>query len=112
MAIEIMENTRYDKIGRNYNKTGWNRPEIYLNPQVRQNMSGFAVASPAIVQKGVAALHAHLESGKWDRMYGDLRKKNILMPDFVSLNFLHSGSLKLNFVYRFRRFIEQKWFCL
>ncbi|MGO9116442.1 MAG: class I SAM-dependent methyltransferase [Desulfomonilaceae bacterium] len=32
--------------------SGWNRPEIYLNRSHRQNMSGFALASPVEIEPG------------------------------------------------------------
>jgi ubiquinone/menaquinone biosynthesis C-methylase UbiE len=54
---------------------GWNRPEIYLDPQFRQNVSGLALASKSMVQKGVDALKNDLETGKWDREYGYLRNQ-------------------------------------
>ena len=34
--------------------SGWNRPEIYLDDRTRENTSGFALASPECVQKGLA----------------------------------------------------------
>lgn len=52
---------------------GWNKPEIYLDPGFRQNVSGLALADENIVQKGVAALKMDLETGKWDKQYGYLR---------------------------------------
>jgi ubiquinone/menaquinone biosynthesis C-methylase UbiE len=56
--------------------SGWNRPEIYLDPQFRQNVSGFALASNPIVQKGIDSLKNDLETGKWDEEYGYLRHQN------------------------------------
>jgi hypothetical protein len=55
--------------------SGWNRPEIYLDPQARQSMSGFALASPSSIENGLASLGNHLKSGKWDLQYGHLRKQ-------------------------------------
>lgn len=54
---------------------GWNKPEIYLDPQFRQNVSGLALASKSRVQKGVDALKNDLETGKWDKEYGYLRNQ-------------------------------------
>jgi hypothetical protein len=51
----------------------WARPEKYLDPEVRMNMSNFALAEDRDVAPGLAALHADLESGAWDRVYGHLR---------------------------------------
>ena len=38
----------------------WCRPEAYLDPAVRANCSGLALADPAVVARGVAALEADL----------------------------------------------------
>ena len=43
----------------------WCRPEAYLDPAVRANCSGLALADPAVVARGVAALEADLASGAW-----------------------------------------------
>ena len=43
----------------------WCRPEAYLDPAVRANCSGLALADPAVVARGVAALEADLSSGAW-----------------------------------------------
>ena len=40
----------------------WCRPEAYLDPAVRANCSGLALADPAVVARGVAALEADLSS--------------------------------------------------
>jgi SAM-dependent methyltransferase len=50
----------------------WCRPEAYLDPAVRANCSGLALADPAVVARGVAALKADLASGAWQRRHGDL----------------------------------------
>jgi SAM-dependent methyltransferase len=50
----------------------WCRPEAYLDPAVRANCSGLALANPAVVDRGVAALEADLSSGAWQRRHGDL----------------------------------------
>ena len=50
----------------------WCRPEAYLDPAVRANCSGLALADPAIVARGVAALEADLSSGAWHRRHADL----------------------------------------
>ncbi|MGA3084520.1 MAG: methyltransferase domain-containing protein [Thermodesulfobacteriota bacterium] len=46
--------------------SGWNKPEMYLHPQFRQNVSGLALAPKRLVQKGVENLRTDLETGKWD----------------------------------------------
>jgi len=50
----------------------WCRPEAYLDPAVRANCSGLALADPAVVARGVAALEADLASGAWERRHADL----------------------------------------
>jgi SAM-dependent methyltransferase len=50
----------------------WCRPEAYFDPAVRANCSGLALADPAVVHRGVAALEADLSSGEWHRRHADL----------------------------------------
>jgi SAM-dependent methyltransferase len=45
----------------------WRRPEAYLDPLVRANISVFALLPAAEVDAMVAALRADLESGAWAR---------------------------------------------
>jgi SAM-dependent methyltransferase len=51
----------------------WARPEVYLDAEVRRNMSNFALAIHDAIEPGLAALRADLESGAWERRYGHLR---------------------------------------
>jgi SAM-dependent methyltransferase len=51
----------------------WGRPEMYLDDEIRRNISNFALAAEDDVANGVARLQADLESGAWDRRYGHLR---------------------------------------
>ena len=51
----------------------WGRPEMYLNSEVRRNISNFALVRDDDLAKGLASLKADLESGAWDRKYGHLR---------------------------------------
>lgn len=51
----------------------WARPERYLDPAVRANMSNFALAPPEVISEGLARLRADLESGAWDARHGALR---------------------------------------
>jgi hypothetical protein len=50
----------------------WCRPEAYLEPAVRANCSGLALADPAVVARGIAGLEADLSSGAWRRRHADL----------------------------------------
>jgi ubiquinone/menaquinone biosynthesis C-methylase UbiE len=67
--------------------SGWNRPEIYLDPLMRQNTSGFALASPSVVQEGIARLEKDLRTGKWDRLNGHLRRRESFDAGFRFLLF-------------------------
>lgn len=67
--------------------SGWNRPELYLDPQARQSMSGFALASASSVDSGVGSLGHHLKSGKWDQQYGHLRKQKYFDAGFRFIKF-------------------------
>ena len=50
----------------------WRRPEAYLDPAVRANCSGLALADPAVVARGVAALESDLRRGDWHRRHAGL----------------------------------------
>jgi len=56
----------------------WGRPERYLVPEVRRNISNFALADPRSLDEGLARLRADLASGAWDRTYGALRDREAL----------------------------------
>ena len=66
---------------------GWNRPEMYLDPVMRQNTSGFALASPSVVQSGITLLENDLQSGKWDKLNGQLRRQESFDAGFRFLLF-------------------------
>jgi ubiquinone/menaquinone biosynthesis C-methylase UbiE len=51
---------------------GWQRPEIYLNSEIRAVMSAFALTDPQLVELGVKQLQADLLSGKWQEKYGEI----------------------------------------
>ena len=67
--------------------SGWNRPEIYLDEKMRENTSGFALASPECVQKGLSKLQKDLNSGEWDKKYGFLRKLDCFDAGFRFIRF-------------------------
>jgi hypothetical protein len=50
----------------------WCRPEAYLDPAVRANCSGLALADPAVIARGMAALETDLRDGAWQRRHADL----------------------------------------
>jgi SAM-dependent methyltransferase len=51
----------------------WGRPEMYVDAEIRRNISNFALAAGDELARGLASLRADLESGAWDRKYGHLR---------------------------------------
>lgn len=52
----------------------WARPEAYLDPSVRANMSPFPQADRQLVGSGLDRLAHDLDDGTWDREYGHLRR--------------------------------------
>jgi SAM-dependent methyltransferase len=50
------------------------RPEAYLDPAVRRNMSNFQLLPADQVEAGVARLRDDLASGAWDARHGALRR--------------------------------------
>lgn len=52
----------------------WARPEAYLAPAVRANMSPFPLADRQLVRSGLDRLAHDLQDGTWDRAYGHLRR--------------------------------------
>jgi hypothetical protein len=50
----------------------WRRPEQYLSPTVRSNISAFARLDPALVDPGMAQLERDLASGVWRERHADL----------------------------------------
>jgi SAM-dependent methyltransferase len=53
--------------------TFWDRPEMFLDPEVRKGSSGWHLIAPAEAERGLMALREDLESGRWDERYGHLR---------------------------------------
>jgi SAM-dependent methyltransferase len=51
----------------------WDRPEAFLDPDVRRASSIWHLLPDAVVQPALEQLRRDLESGEWDRRYGDLR---------------------------------------
>jgi SAM-dependent methyltransferase len=50
----------------------WRRPDLYLDPNSRANMSTFALLKADAVEEGVQALERDLSNQTWHRRYGDL----------------------------------------
>jgi SAM-dependent methyltransferase len=51
------------------------RPEAFLDPEVRRSQSGWALADPRAIERGVARLRDALASGEWDARHGHLRSR-------------------------------------
>jgi hypothetical protein len=49
------------------------RPEAYLDPRIRANMSPFARTRDEVVALALEQLERELRNGTWDRLYGQLR---------------------------------------
>ncbi|MCS0639847.1 class I SAM-dependent methyltransferase [Streptomyces sp. LP05-1] len=60
----------------------WRRPETYLDPLMRRACSAFALTDPAAVERGVARLRADLDSGAWQRRYGELLERDHIDAGF------------------------------
>jgi len=56
----------------------WCRPEAYLDPAVRANCSGLALAEPGVIARGVEALEADLASGAWHHRHADFATRDDL----------------------------------
>ena len=53
----------------------WRRPEAYLDPNVRQAMSGLAQLPQSNIEAAMSRLADDLSSGHWDEQFGWLRTK-------------------------------------
>lgn len=56
----------------------WRRPQAYLDPLVRQGMSGLALLEPAVVEAAMARLRADLADGSWATRHADLLTRDTL----------------------------------
>jgi SAM-dependent methyltransferase len=52
----------------------WDRPELHLDPEVRRGSTVWHVMEPEETDRGLAALRADLDSGRWDERHGHLRE--------------------------------------
>ncbi len=53
----------------------WDRPELHLDPEVRRGSTVWHEMEPDRIARGLAALQADLESGRWDERHGHLREE-------------------------------------
>ena len=56
----------------------WRRPEVYLSPIARSNISAFALLDQQLVDEGMAQLAHDLASGAWHERHADLLKVETL----------------------------------
>ena len=56
----------------NFAAAGWKNPRLYLNEDYRLNISSFRLADADAVDKGIKRLESDLESGHWERSYGEV----------------------------------------
>ena len=56
----------------------WSRPEVHLDPDVRRSSSIWHLLPAAVVEIALDRLRSDLESGEWDRRYGQLRETGSL----------------------------------
>ena len=52
----------------------WARPEAYLDPSVRRNISQFNLVPEHTIDAGLERLRGDLENGVWDDRFGHLRE--------------------------------------
>jgi hypothetical protein len=55
-----------------FNAACWRRPQEYLDPEVWRPMSALALIPEADRADGMRRLQADLDSGEWNRRWGDL----------------------------------------
>jgi len=56
----------------------WKRPAAYLDPEVRNRMSGFAQAPRHSYEGGLARLAADLSDGTWQREHSALMERDTI----------------------------------
>ena len=54
--------------------SGWCRPELYLDIKVHNGISSFAKMSTEAIQMGVEQLSKDLQTGNWEKKYGELKQ--------------------------------------
>ena len=56
--------------------SSWRYPEKYFDPAFRKGISHFQVADQGYVQEMLKNLRQDIDSGVWDRNFGDIRNRN------------------------------------
>jgi SAM-dependent methyltransferase len=67
----------------------YGRPEMFLNPEIRKSQSGWSFLPSGVEERVVRSIKKDLESGEWDRKYGDYRSKPFIDSQLriIILNF-------------------------
>jgi ubiquinone/menaquinone biosynthesis C-methylase UbiE len=68
----------------------WATPETYLQDEFRRNTSGFAMANPELVQKGLEQLVLDLSNGDWEDRFGRFRNLDENDAGFRFVRFIKS----------------------
>ncbi|NEP12612.1 MAG: class I SAM-dependent methyltransferase [Symploca sp. SIO2C1] len=66
---------------------GWAQPELYLDSNIRNNISSFAKINADELSLGLSSLQEDLHRGVWDQKYGHLRQQK---QYDVGYRFVHS----------------------
>ncbi len=56
----------------------WNRPEALLDPGIRKTQSVWRLLDDGVEEQIVERVRTSLDSGEWDRRYGELRERETL----------------------------------
>lgn len=56
----------------------WRRPQLYLDKQAQRGISTFQRLPKAVIERGMNALRADLDSGAWEAKYGGLLDQDSL----------------------------------
>jgi len=69
---------------------GWAQPELYLDSNIRNNISSFAKIDADELANGLSSLQEDLQRGIWDQKYGYLRRQR---QYDVGYRFVHTQAI-------------------
>ena len=58
--------------------SGWRRPEIYLDEEIRRGISSFALGDQEEIAQGLYKLQSDIDNGTWKQKYGAVLEKEEL----------------------------------
>jgi hypothetical protein len=58
--------------------SAWRYPEMYFDPAFRQGISHFQLADQTHVKEMLDNLRQDINSGVWDKNYGDTKNRHLL----------------------------------